>query len=43
MSREKLRKIGDVECEKEYGYVYNISGPSMKIKVSSLIKVLTKF
>ncbi len=31
VNRDKLPKVADVECESEYGYVYGVSGPGMKI------------
>ena len=43
MSGEKIRRMDDVECEREYGYVCSTSGPSMKMKVCSLIKSSMKF
>lgn len=43
ISGEKLRKIDDVECEREYGYVHSISGPSMYINIFSITKSLKKF
>jgi hypothetical protein len=38
VNRDKLPKVADVECESEYGYVYGVSGPGMKIYLFSLIK-----
>lgn len=40
---ETLRTIDDVEKERDYGYVHNISGSSMYINVFSWIKTLKKF
>jgi hypothetical protein len=30
ISRDKLPKVVDAECEANYGYVYGVSGPGMK-------------
>ena len=40
ISGEKLRRRGDVECEREYGYVHSISGPSMKTNYFYCLKLL---
>jgi hypothetical protein len=31
VSRAKFAKVADAERESEYGYVYGVSGPGMKI------------
>jgi hypothetical protein len=42
-SKDKLPKIADADREAQYGYVFGVSGPGMKIEFFLLMKKFELF